>query len=266
VTATIPVILFGTNALSSARAGELAKVDDIVITSEAFTSSIKALGSQGEMVASNPELRKRFLDHMINSQMVARKAKAEGFEKNPRYQARLAEVAQQLLAGEYMDHLIEKKSSEKEIQTWYEANKQLFSSKEVHAHHILCADEATAKTALAEVNAKPADFDKIAKKYSKDKNIDLGFFGHGRMLPEFEKVAFSTNKGTISQSIAKTTFGWHVIKVTDVKGDVDVKYETVAQEVSRKYRQRAQEDLVHELRGKSKIAINEQSLKEVKLP
>ncbi|MEI6398506.1 MAG: peptidyl-prolyl cis-trans isomerase [Pseudomonadota bacterium] len=249
-----------------AFATELAKVDDTVITTEAFLSSIKSLGSQGSMVASNPELRKRFLDHMINSQLVARKAKAEGFEKDPKFQTRLAEMTQQLLAGEYMDHLIEKKATDQNLKAWFEANKAQFSNKEIHAHHILCADEATAKKALEEVNKTPADFDKIAKKYSKDKTVDLGFFGHGRMVPEFDVVAFNTKKGAISQTIAQTTFGWHVIKVTDIRGGEDVKYESVKKDVEHKFRQSTQEDLVRELREKSKIAINDQALKDVKIP
>lgn len=256
-------LLFG---WGTSFAAELAKVDEVVITTEGFASALKALGSQGEMVASNPELRKRFLDHVINSQLVARKAKVENFDKDPKFQARLAEVTTQLLAGEYMDQVVEKKSSEKEIKTWFESNKQQFASKEVHAFHILCEDEATAKKALEEVTKAPKDFEKIAKKYSKDKTVDLGFFGHGRMVPEFEKVAFEIPKGTIHPEPVKTTFGWHIIKVVDIKGDGDVKYEQVKAEVAKKYRQKVQEDLVHDLRGKSKIAINEQSLKEIKLP
>lgn len=249
-----------------ALSAELAKVDDVIITTESFTAAIKALGSQGEMVASNPELRKRFLDHVINSQLVARKAKKENFDKDPVFQARLADVTAQLLAGEFMDRTVEKKSSDKELKAWFEQNKELFSTKEVRAMHILCEDEKTAEKALQEVKKSPQEFETIAKKYSKDKTVDLGFFGHGRMVAEFEKVAFATPKNTIHDKPVKTNFGWHVIKVTDIKGDKPVKYETVKNEVTKKFRQKVQEDLIHELRKSSKIAVNEQSLKEIKVP
>lgn len=249
-----------------AMSAELAKVDDVVITTESFAAAIKALGSQGEMVASNPELRKRFLDHVINSQLVARKAKAESFDKDPAYQARLTDVTTQLLAGEYMDRSVESKSGEKELKAWFEQNKDLFSAKEVRAMHILCDDEKTAEKALAEVRKSPQDFEAVAKKYSKDKTIDLGFFGHGRMVAEFEKAAFAINKNSIYSTPVKTNFGWHIIKVTDIKGDKPVKYETVKSEVVKKYRQKVQEDLIHDLRKQSKIAINEQNLKDIKIP
>jgi peptidyl-prolyl cis-trans isomerase C len=262
----IAMVLLVSAAHTVASASEIAKVDDTVISSESVTAALKALGPQGQMVAANPELRKRFVDHMINSLLVSQKAKAEGFDKNPQFQARLADVTAQLLAGEYMDQLVAKKSSEKEQKAWFEANKQLFSKKEVHAMHILCSDEATAKKALEEVLKSPTNFETIAKKYSKDKTIDLGFFGHGRMVPEFEKVAFSTPLGTVSPSTVKTQFGWHVIKVLESRGDDEVAYDKVKQDVSRKYRAKLQEDLVHDLREKSKIAINEKSLKDIKLP
>ena len=247
-------------------AGEIAKVDDMVITTETVTAAMKALGPQGEMVAANPELRKRFVDHIINSALIARKARAEGFEKDPRFQARLADVTLQLLAGEYLDRAIEKKTGDKETRAWFEKNKKLFSKKEIHAKHILCDDEATAKKALDEALKKPADFDKIAQKYSKDKSVDLGFFGRGRMAPEFEEAAYAIKPQTIGEKPIKTTFGWHVIYVIETRGEETVAFESVKPEVTRRYRQSLQEGIVHELRAKSKIAINEQNLKEIKLP
>jgi peptidyl-prolyl cis-trans isomerase C len=255
-----------TASFSHAIASEIAKVDDMVITTESVIAAMKALGPQGEMVAANPELRKRFLDHMINSALIARKAKADGFEQDAKFKARLADVTMQLLAGEYLDRMIEKKSGEKDLRGWFDKNKKLFSKKEIHAKHILCEDEATAKKALEEASKNPADFDKIAQKYSKDKTVDLGFFGRGRMASEFEAAAYATKPQTIADKPVKTTFGWHVIYVIETRGEENVAFDTVKPEVSRRYRQNLQEAVVHDLRAKSKIAINEQNLKDIKLP
>ncbi len=244
---------------------ELAKVDSSVISSESFSSSVKSLGSQGDMIASNPDLRKRFLDHMINSLLVANRAVEDGFDKDPKYQKRLAEVATQLLAGEYVDRLVEKKSTEKELKAWFTDNMGLFSNKEIHAHHILLADEASAKSVLEDVKKHPENFDKIAKKLSKDKTSDLGFFKRGQMVPEFDAVAFITPKGTIHPNVVKTSFGWHIIKVSDSRGDDKTDFDAVQTEVRRKYRTKIQEDFVHELRDKSKVVINDKALNEVEL-
>ena len=87
--------------------------------------------------------------------------------------------------------------------------------KSVKASHILVdsEDEAWAiKTRVTEGE----DFAVLAKKYSKcpskEKGGDLGYFGRGQMVPDFENAAFSTPVGEVSDPV-KTRFGWHLIKV-----------------------------------------------------
>ena len=87
---------------------------------------------------------------------------------------------------------------------------------EVRASHILVKDEKTAKKLKAELD-KGADFAKLAKKHSKcpsgQSGGDLGFFGKGQMVKEFEDAAFSLSIGVPSKPI-KTEFGYHLILVT----------------------------------------------------
>lgn len=127
------------------------------------------------------------------------------------------------------------KVSDEEMKKYYEENKDKYIEDKVKASHILIStvDEKTkkpvsdekkkeAKKKAEEIYKKVKagdDFTKLAKEYSADEYSavnggDLGFFERGKMVPEFEKVAFSLEKGKISE-IVETQFGYHIIKVTD---------------------------------------------------
>lgn len=88
---------------------------------------------------------------------------------------------------------------------------------EVSASHILVDTKEEADELKKQIDAG-ADFAKIAQQKSKcpsgSEGGELGYFGRGRMVPEFETAAFSTEVGQVSEPI-KTQFGWHIIKVND---------------------------------------------------
>ena len=90
---------------------------------------------------------------------------------------------------------------------------------EVHAEHILVKTEELAKNLLDQIS-NGANFEDLAKKNSDcpsgQRGGDLGWFGRGMMVPEFEKSAFSLPEGMVSQPI-KTQFGWHLIKVLETR-------------------------------------------------
>ncbi|WP_247747227.1 peptidylprolyl isomerase [Alkalihalobacillus sp. BA299] len=92
------------------------------------------------------------------------------------------------------------------------------STIEVEASHILVKEEDLAKEILEKINAGE-DFEELATEHSVDpgsaqKGGKLGFFGQGRMVPEFEEAAFNLEVGEVSD-IVETEHGFHIIKVTD---------------------------------------------------
>lgn len=107
------------------------------------------------------------------------------------------------------------KVTDKELKDAYNNTKP-----EIQARHILVADEKTAKEVIAKLN-KGEDFAKLAKQYSKDtgsaqKGGDLGWFGAGKMVPEFENAAYKLKKNEISAPI-KSQYGYHIIQLLDKK-------------------------------------------------
>ncbi len=91
---------------------------------------------------------------------------------------------------------------------------------EVRASHILVKTREEAQQILGQLK-NGAKFEDLARSKSqcpsgKQQGGDLGWFGKGRMVKQFEDAAFSLNKGALSD-VVQTKFGFHVIKVTDVK-------------------------------------------------
>ena len=124
--------------------------------------------------------------------------------------------------------------NEADVRAYFEQNTaQWAGAQERRASHILFsldpkADSAAqaqvkkkAETVLAEARQQPERFAALAKQHSQDPGSaaeggDLNFFGRNAMVKAFEDVAFSLNKGQISD-LVKTDFGWHIIRLTDIK-------------------------------------------------
>lgn len=92
--------------------------------------------------------------------------------------------------------------------------------RKVHARHILVKTEDEAREILFDLKKGNKDFEAAARERSicpsGKKGGDLGWFGRGQMIKEFEKAAFSMKPGELSKPI-KTQFGWHIIVVIEAK-------------------------------------------------
>src|SRR5262245_47927526 len=123
----------------------------------------------------------------------------------------------------------ESKATDDELRQYYEQHKDEYTLPErVKAQHILFKTQGKTPEEIAKIREKAQgvlerakkgeDFGSLAKQYSEDATAssggDLGDFGHGQMVPEFEKAAFSLGVGAISD-LVQTQFGFHIIKVND---------------------------------------------------
>lgn len=129
-----------------------------------------------------------------------------------------------------------------EIKTFYNDNPEQFEQPEqVRASHILIQvpeeateeDKANAKDKLKAAQKRVEDgeeFSEVAREVSEgpssEKGGDLDYFGRGQMVPEFEEVAFNMEVGQVSD-IVETSFGYHLIKLTDHKDAATVPFEEV---------------------------------------
>jgi parvulin-like peptidyl-prolyl isomerase len=116
-----------------------------------------------------------------------------------------------------------------------EASLEGFDAEEIQASHILFmvnegddAEEVRAKANEVLQQIKDgADFAQMASEYgsdgTKDTGGDLGWFGRGQMVPEFEQAVFALESGQLGQELVETQFGYHIIKVTDKRSVSDYK-------------------------------------------
>jgi parvulin-like peptidyl-prolyl isomerase len=167
-----------------------------------------------------------------------------------------------------------------EVREFYDQNQEFFTRPEqVEARHILIRVEPEApeeaweearqraQAVHAEVTAPGADFAEIARTRSEGPSApqggDLGTFPRGRMVPEFEEVAFGLQAGQISKPV-RTQFGWHIIQVTERQDEGVVPFDEIAEDLERELRnQSIQQHLaeyLESLRAQATIEIHTENI------
>jgi parvulin-like peptidyl-prolyl isomerase len=194
------------------------------------------------------EIRQQFGQVLISE----RKGVAAGVDKQRKTQLQIMLQQARLLASMYEEESLSKsvKASQAEIDEYVKAHPE----EQVHARHILIAvksenapteeglDKTAARAKAEEVLKRVKageNFESLAKEYStdpgsKENGGDLGWFGRGRMVPDFEKAAFALQPGQVSD-IVESPFGFHIIKVEGRRnGDPQAAAQEVEQEKEKK--------------------------------
>jgi peptidyl-prolyl cis-trans isomerase C len=261
---------FAATTLPVSAADDVASFKGGKLTVDEYKSAVEALGPQAEMVKTNPKLKSQYLNHLIDNMLLAKQAESADLNESDRYKAMLEAAQRDILARLYVDQYIDEQTTEKKLKEYFKEHKKEFNSKEVRASHILFKkdDKSKAEKVLKEAVKKDADFAALAKEHSTGPSAsrggDLNYFGKGRMVPPFEKAAFATKKGDVHPTLVETQFGWHIIKVTDVRGGDKVTFEDKKDEVEKTVRRQAREQLVADLRKQANVKVNDDVLKKIK--
>jgi peptidyl-prolyl cis-trans isomerase D len=163
---------------------------------------------------------------------------------------------------------VQDKKNEKILEGLFNSMKSEFNKPaRVEARHILYKIDADNKEADVLKKAKAtkkrltrSNFKQIAGKETQDpsgqgaKGGDLGWFTKGRMVPEFENAAFSMEKGSISEPI-KTSYGYHIIYVTDKEAAVEKKLSEVQNKVARNHLQKSNRKALNDLVESIKVKL-----------
>ena len=234
----------------------IATVGTEKITQAEFDAMLLALRRQGRDF-SDERGRETILDELISQKLFLLDARKNLYEFNPEFKAEMQRVKEEMLVSYAMNKSFESiKVTDTEAKEFYDENKdRLGNGETVNASHILVSEEAEIMRIREEIVSGAITFEDAAKKYStcpsKEDGGNLGDFGRGQMVPEFEDAAFAMEPGQISEPV-KTQFGYHLIKLNS-KGtastpDFDTIKDNIKEHLLREKRQKAFRSKVNQLK------------------
>lgn len=214
----------------------LATVGGIAITDKDVNEFIAGLGQRGQAY-NTPEGRRAVLNQIIGNKLLLLDAKRNLIEAEAAFREQLARLKDNLLisyAGEKI--LSSVNVTEAEVKEYYEAHRDEFKSGEtVNASHILVDSEEKAKAIYEEISSGKKSFEDAAKEYSscpsKDAGGNLGDFGRGQMVPEFDSAVFAMEVGEVTSIPVKTQFGFHLIKLNAKNPEKEMSYDEIKDEL-----------------------------------
>ncbi len=265
----------GKGAGTSPSEKVLLTVGERKITVGEFQKEFEKLPPQVRETMQSPAGQKRFLeDHLTRRELLLQEARRRKVDERPEIVERTREFRERLLLETLVSEEIGTKVTveEAEAAEYYAAHKEEFEADRIRARHILVATEKEAQDVLDRLGKKES-FEGLARTLSLDKGSgaqggDLGVFGRGQMVPEFEKAAFALKAGQVSGAV-KSPFGYHIIKLVERQKGPTRTFDQIKNEVrqrllAEKQRKRF-EEWVATLRAGASIVI-EESLLPVKGP
>ncbi len=240
---------------SFALAQNAAIVNNKPIPKEKVDQFVQVLASQGR--PDTPELRAAVRDELIARELFVQEAEKKGLARNADVQRQLENARQEILIRAMIrDHLQAHPITDNEIQAEYDRLGNLPGEKEYRPRHILVETEDEAKSIIAQLD-KGAKFEDLAKK-SKDPGSaqsggDLDWNTPGTFVKEFSDAMVKLEKGKYTETPVKTQFGYHVIRLDDVRDAKAPPLEQVRPQIQQELERKRVQQLQQDLRAKAKI-------------
>lgn len=233
----------------------VATINGKSITQGEFDAFVKQVA--GRAVADlDADQKKRALDSLIGLHVLGAQAEKDGLDKKADLAAEIAltrlNILQQAIATKYLEG---KTPTEQELKVEYYAQVAQMSRNEYKARHILVPTEIAA-TQILERLKKGERFKALAKDSldsSSDNGGDLGWFSPASMVKPFADAVMALKKGETIAKPVQTQFGWHVIRLDDVREVQPPPFEQVKQQLNQAVRAKKFRAYSDELRKAAKI-------------
>lgn len=232
--------------------------------------------TQGEVDQASSDLDPQFsrlpddqrrlaaLAALVDIKVLAAAAKTDKLDESADFKQRIEFLKDRALHNEYFQTAIVDKISDAEVRGRYDKEIAAMPAKnEVRARHILVKTEDEAKAIIKKLEGG-AKFEDLAKESSTDGSAaqggDLGYFGEGMMVPEFEKAAFALEVGGYTKEPVKSQFGYHIIKLEDKRQQQPPAFDEVKEQVRSILIREKYIEMVKKLRDGSKITYEDETV------
>jgi peptidyl-prolyl cis-trans isomerase C len=205
-----------------------------------------------------PEMQGQLKEEVIAREIFIQEAQKKGLDATDDFKTQMELARQTLLIRELFSEFQKANPvTDADVKAEFDKFAAANSGKEYKASHILVEKEADAKAIIAQLK-KGGKFEEIAKKSSKDpgsgaKGGDLDWANPGNYVAEFSQALTGLTKGKMTETPVKTQFGFHIIRLDDIRDAQLPKFEEVKPQITQQMQQQKMNKYQEELRAKAKV-------------
>ncbi len=254
--ATLLATAFATAAVLPAQAQNIAIVNGKAVPTARADALAQQVAKSGRPVT--PEMQGQLREEVIMREIFMQEAQKRGLDVTEDFRVQMELARQSLLIRElFAEFQKQNPVSDAEAKAEYDKFAAANSGKEYKARHILVEKEADAKAIIASLK-KGGKFEEIAKKSSKDPGSganggQLDWAAAGSYVKEFSDAMSALEKGKMTDTPVKSQFGFHIIKLDDVRDTQLPKFDDVKPQISQQLTQQKLSGFQQELRAKAKV-------------
>ncbi len=243
-------------AIAPAMAQNIAIVNGKAVPKARVDALIQQITRSGRQIT--PEMQGQIKDEIITREIFMQEAQARGLDATEDFKNQVEMARQTILIRELFAEFQKKATvTDEEAKAEYDRFASGNSGKEYKARHILVETEDAAKAIIAKIK-KGAKFEDIAKKESKDpgsgaKGGDLDWANPSNYVKEFSEALVALSKGKMTDKPVKSQFGYHIIRLDDVREPQLPKFEDVKAQIAQQLQQQKLAKFQEELRSKAKV-------------
>ncbi|HSS28104.1 MAG TPA: peptidyl-prolyl cis-trans isomerase [Usitatibacter sp.] len=243
-------------AKEAASASGKVVVNGVTIPQSRIDAMNRELTAQGQ--PATPERERAVKEELVNREVLVQEAQRRGLDKNRDVAAQMEMARQAVLVRALFEQEVKNNPiTDAQLQQQYEQFKASMGTNEYKVRHILVDKEEDAKAIIDQLN-KGGDFAAIAKEKSKDPGSkdnggDLDWGPAARYVKPFADAVTSLQKGQTTATPVKTDFGYHVIRLEDVRPLQVPPFNEMKQQFQQRAQQQQVQKLVMDLRSKAKV-------------